>query len=131
MDDHEPTDEEMAAIREKVRLLLTVMGVDPRADVTLSVECREPDGWTNTIVHHLGSLVRPDPMPPFVVIGDGENPPWGNDRSCPTCGVKDLPLRDSDPPLLSYISHCGKTWVRGPIKPPPRPRFDPEGPLPC
>jgi hypothetical protein len=54
---------------------------------------------------------------PFVVVGNGEQPPWGDDRSCPICGVEDLPLQDSIPPRLTFISHCGHSWVRGPIKP--------------
>jgi hypothetical protein len=51
----------------------------------------------------------------FVAVGNGEDPPWGHDRICPDCGQEDLPLLDSDPPLLKYIQHCGKTWLRGPI----------------
>lgn len=52
----------------------------------------------------------------FVAVGDGEAPPWGDDRTCPTCGEPDLPLQDSTPPGLSFISHCGGAWARGPIK---------------
>lgn len=54
----------------------------------------------------------------FAVVGDGEDPPWGDDRTCPECGEPDLPLLPSDPPMLTYIKHCGKAWVRGPIMPP-------------
>ena len=53
---------------------------------------------------------------PFVAIGRGESPPWGDDRSCPTCGEPDLPLHGSDPPGLHYITHCDGTWLRGPIE---------------
>lgn len=64
---------------------------------------------------------------PFVAVGADEydDPPWGGDRSCPLCGEKDLPLQrstttdktDPDAPdiVLQYISHCGQSWLRGPI----------------
>ncbi len=52
---------------------------------------------------------------PFVVVGNGEAPPWGDDRTCPICGEPDLPLEDSVPPMLHFISHCGKSWLRGRI----------------
>ena len=55
---------------------------------------------------------------PFVAIGAGEDPPWIElDNSCPICGEPNLPLLDSEPPLLTYIKHCGQAWVRGPLKP--------------
>jgi hypothetical protein len=53
---------------------------------------------------------------PFVVIGYGEQPPWAHlDNSCPICGERDLPLAWTKPPLLSFISHCGQLWARGPL----------------
>lgn len=55
---------------------------------------------------------------PYVAIGTGERAPWeGLSLNCPDCGEGPLPLEDSDPPLLSFISHCGKSWVRGPFRP--------------
>lgn len=53
---------------------------------------------------------------PFVVVGNGEKPPWGDDRDCPECGEPDLPLLGSEPPGLTYIKHCDKAWLRGPIR---------------
>lgn len=53
---------------------------------------------------------------PFVAVVNGEKPPWGDDLTCPECGKPDLPLIDSEPPGLTAISHCGKTWLRGPIR---------------
>jgi len=61
---------------------------------------------------------------PFVAFADGEDPPWGNDRTCPACGQTDLPLKASvtvsstgpgPSPTLHYITHCGQSWLRGPI----------------
>lgn len=53
---------------------------------------------------------------PFMVIGNGDRPPWINESlDCPECGEKDLPLKDSTPPGLQFISHCGKSWMRGKI----------------
>jgi hypothetical protein len=62
---------------------------------------------------------------PFVVVDDGDDPPWGHDRTCPRCGQTDLPLQASETIsatgpralglVLHYISHCGGTWLRGPI----------------
>lgn len=66
---------------------------------------------------------------PFVAIGHSEVPPWGNDCTCPTCGEPDLPLKDSVPPVLTYIAHCGGVWVRGPIRlrsAEPEPELEPE-----
>lgn len=65
-------------------------------------------------------MPKMDDGTPYVVVDDAENPPWGNDRTCPVCGEKDLPLEDSDPPMLTFIKHCGKSWVRGPLKMPPK-----------
>jgi hypothetical protein len=59
-----------------------------------------------------------DVLERYVAIGNGEIPPWGDDRSCPTCGEPDLPLKatsESNSVVLRYISHCGGTWMRGPI----------------
>lgn len=56
--------------------------------------------------------------PPFVAIGYDEDPPWGDDRTCPKCGEPDLPLEHSDLAsgiVLHFISHCEETWLRGPI----------------
>lgn len=53
---------------------------------------------------------------PFIVVGNFEDPPWGDDRTCPECGQEDLPLLDSTPPMLHYIKHCGKAWIRGRIE---------------
>lgn len=52
----------------------------------------------------------------IVMVGNGELAPWGNDRTCPICGEADLPLQDSVPPMLTFIQHCGETWLRGPIR---------------
>lgn len=55
--------------------------------------------------------------PPFVAIGNGEDPPWIDlPLTCPECGAGPLPLRDSEPPGLTFISHCDKSWLRGPIR---------------
>jgi hypothetical protein len=52
----------------------------------------------------------------FVAIGAGERAPWEKlSLDCPTCGKGPLPLEDSVPAGLSFISHCGKSWMRGPI----------------
>jgi hypothetical protein len=52
--------------------------------------------------------------PPFVAIGAGERAPWADQPlTCPTCGAGPLDLRDSDPPGLTFISHCGRSWLRG------------------
>lgn len=60
---------------------------------------------------------------PYVAIGKGEDAPWVTanlDLSCPDCGGDELPLRDSEPPGLTFIKceGCGGTWLRG------RPRFE-------
>jgi hypothetical protein len=62
---------------------------------------------------------------PFIAVGRGEDPPWGDDRTCPACGKRNLPLQagetisSTDPGapdiVLHYIAHCGGTWLRGPI----------------
>ena len=53
---------------------------------------------------------------PYVAIGTGERAPWANEPlTCPTCGKKDLPLLESVPPGLSFINHCGQSWLRGDI----------------
>ncbi len=53
---------------------------------------------------------------PFVAIANGEAAPWEHlPNDCPICGEKNLPLQQSEPPLLQFISHCGGTWVRGPM----------------
>lgn len=53
----------------------------------------------------------------YVAVGRDELPPWGDDRSCPTCGEPELPLRATTGGsiVLHFISHCGGTWMRGPI----------------
>lgn len=52
---------------------------------------------------------------PFVAVGVGEEAPWAHESlNCPDCGDGPLELQDSDPPGLSYISHCSKSWLRGP-----------------
>lgn len=59
---------------------------------------------------------EPDPLEgvPFVMIGAGERAPWADEPlTCPECGQENLPLKDSDPPGLQFISHCGKSWARG------------------
>lgn len=54
------------------------------------------------------------PEPPMVVLTPGEPAPWADlSLNCPICGEGPLPLRDSDPPGLTYISHCGQSWLRG------------------
>lgn len=57
----------------------------------------------------------------YVAIGAGEKAPWEDiSHSCPECGCGPLPLRDSDPPGLTFIKcpeGCG-IWLRG------KPRFD-------
>lgn len=60
---------------------------------------------------------------PYVAIGAGEDAPWVRDNldlACPDCGGAELPLRDSDPPGLTFIKceGCGGLWLRG------RPRFE-------
>lgn len=51
---------------------------------------------------------------PFVAFSG--DPPWKDlGLTCPDCGAE-CELKDSDPPGLQYISHCGKTWLRGDIK---------------
>lgn len=52
---------------------------------------------------------------PFVAVGAGEAPPWGDDRRCPKCGAGPLELQDSKPPGLHFIKHCDQVWLRGPI----------------
>jgi len=57
-----------------------------------------------------------DVATPFVAIGHGEKAPWSDlPNTCPVCGAE-CELQDSDPPGLQYISHCGKTWLRGEVK---------------
>lgn len=71
--------------------------------------------------------VDEDDLPPrddfsiaFVATANGENPPWGHDRTCPICGQVNLPLHESEPPGLSFIKHCGSSWLRGPVHFPER-----------
>jgi len=65
----------------------------------------------------MGELAResdPDDDVPFVAVGEGERAPWADEPlTCPECGAGPLELKDSDPPGLTYISHCGKSWLRG------------------
>lgn len=57
-----------------------------------------------------------DVTTPFIAIGAGEKPPWGDlDDTCPLCGAE-CERKDSIPPGLQYISHCGRTWLRGDIQ---------------
>ena len=55
----------------------------------------------------------------YLAIGNGEKVPWSNDRSCPTCGEKDLPLLSAtsgtERVTLHYIKHCDGQWLRGPM----------------
>lgn len=60
---------------------------------------------------------------PFVAVGKGEDAPWVKANlalSCPKCGGDELPLRDSEPPGLTFIKceRCEGVWLRG------RPRFE-------
>lgn len=49
----------------------------------------------------------------FVSIGKGEKAPWADlDLTCPACGAE-CELQQSDPPGLTYITHCGKSYLRG------------------
>jgi hypothetical protein len=51
---------------------------------------------------------------PFVAIGAGERAPWADEPlTCPKCGAGPLPLLNSDPPGLTFITHCGESWLRG------------------
>lgn len=51
---------------------------------------------------------------PYVAIGAGERAPWADlDLNCPVCGEGPLELQESNPPGLTFIKHCGKTWLRG------------------
>ena len=60
-----------------------------------------------------GSLL-PDSAVTFVAVGTGERAPWADrDLCCPACGAGPLELRDSNPPGLTFISHCGESWLRG------------------
>jgi hypothetical protein len=53
----------------------------------------------------------------WLALGNGEPMPWqGLSLMCPDCGTGPLPLKSSEPPLLHYIAHCGKAWMRGPIE---------------
>lgn len=52
----------------------------------------------------------------YVAVGHGEDPPWIDlPNTCPVCGQENLPLQQSNPPMLQFISHCGKSWMRGPL----------------
>jgi hypothetical protein len=51
---------------------------------------------------------------PFTVIGAGERASFADlPLTCPECGAGPLELLDSEPPGLTYIKHCGKSWLRG------------------
>lgn len=69
-----------------------------------------------------------DDIIPFVAIGAGEPAPWADlPLSCPNCGGDDLPLRESTPPGLHYITcpQCNGMWLRGEITLPPVPEHVP------
>ena len=53
---------------------------------------------------------------PYTMIGGHGPVPWKDlPLTCPECGEGPLPLESSDPPMLSFIHHCGKSWLRGPM----------------
>ena len=66
----------------------------------------------------LGYVVEPPPIP-FVAIGAGERAPWADESlTCPVCGAGPLSLQESTGTgsiKLRYITHCGKSWMRGDI----------------
>ena len=50
---------------------------------------------------------------PFVAVANGERAPWADEPlTCPECG-EPCELKDSNPPGLTFISCCGKQWLRG------------------
>jgi hypothetical protein len=58
---------------------------------------------------------------PFVMVDDMNNPPWGDDRTCPECGERNIPLSEATSDsgsgiILTFIAHCGGAWMRGPIR---------------
>lgn len=55
-----------------------------------------------------------DDRVPVVAIGAGERAPWADmPPYCPQCGAGPLELGHSEPPGLTFISHCGKSWACG------------------
>jgi hypothetical protein len=61
---------------------------------------------------------------PVTMVDDPDDPPWGSDLDCPECGEGPLDLKtywsEGGAVGLSCISHCGGSWVRGPILRGPR-----------
>ena len=57
-----------------------------------------------------------EPEVPFVSVGARERAPWADlPLTCPECGAGPLELQQSTGSqiVLSYIHHCGKSWLRG------------------
>ncbi len=60
---------------------------------------------------------------PYVAVGASERAPWADlPLHCPTCGEGPLVLQESTGSgmsgtgiVLRYISHCGRSWLRGDI----------------
>ncbi len=45
-------------------------------------------------------------------LKDAEKIKSGNKAPCPKCGELVL-VKDSDPPMLQFIEHCGGVWLAG------------------
>jgi hypothetical protein len=52
---------------------------------------------------------------PYVRFGNEQlasAPNLGKTAKCPKCGAE-VQIENSEPPILQFITHCGKSWLVG------------------